>query len=242
MMSEELWKVDEFWADYFGCSPEALHDAATLVVPHAALQGYDGALAFRHGPSCIVSVPATVPEIGRDKLRGASPDRAFDAETLAKSFVVWKEWISPPAWVGICGRGDFNPTRSSVRLLTADDSHEIRELAEGCGELAWNSSEFYLRRDPTFGLFVGEELVAASGFVNLSERLAYIGVVTHPKHRGMGYAKAVASASMAFAFDHDLVPMWRTMASNKAAIGVAQSLGFRPYALTMDVPLTAPEF
>lgn len=241
-MSRALRRVDEYWAAYFGCSTADLDEDRTLVVPHAALRGYDDAVAFRHGPACIVSVPETVPEIGREKLRGAPPDRAFDPEVLAKSFVVWQDQVSPPAWVGICVPADFRPLPSSARLLTVDDSDAIRRLAEGCGEGAWNASEFYLRRDPTFGIFAGEELVAASGYVNLDGALAYIGVVTHPEHRGRGCAKAAASASMEFALDLGLVPMWRTVASNEPAIAVARSLGFLPYAYTIDVQLTPGDF
>ena len=239
MTSGRLRKVDEFWAGYFGCSPENLDEARTLVVPHAALQGYDDVLAFRHGPACIVSVPATVPEIERQKLRGAPPDRAFDPELLAKSLVVWQDRVSPPAWVGVCEPADFEPVPSSARMLTTDNSDEIRRLAEDCGEVA---SELVIDREPTFGIFVGEELVSASGTVNMGGTLAYIGVVTHPRHRGKGYAKAVASASMEYAFEQDLVPLWRTLASNEAAIAAARSLGFRPYAFTIDVQLTPDEF
>lgn len=241
MISEPLLKVDEFWAGYFGCSMGSLDERRTFVVPHAALRGYDDVLAFRHGTACIVSVPDTVPEAGREKLRQVPPDRAFDPEVLAKSFVVWRDQVLPPAWVGMCVPADFRPVSSAARLLTVDDSDAIRGLAEGCGEVAWNASEFY-RRDPTFGVFAGKDLVAASGYVNMGGVLAYIGVVTHPQHRGKGYAKAAAGTVMEYAFNQDLVPMWRTVASNKAAVAVARSLGFRHYAFTIDVRLSPDYF
>ncbi len=240
--SDRLRKVDEFWAAYFGCAPEDLNGSRTLVVPHAALQGYDGVLGFRHGGACIVSVPDVVPEVEREKLRGAPPERAFDPEFLSKTFVVWKDRISPPAWVGICEPSDFKPVPSPARLLTAEDSDAIQRLAEGCGELAWKASKLVLDREPNFGLFVGSEIVAASGYLNMGGVLAYIGVVTHPQHRGKGHAKAVASATMKYAFDCGLVPMWRTPASHEAAIAIARSLGFQPYAFTIDVQLTEDEF
>ena len=242
MTSQLLWKIDEFWAGYFGCSRDDLNEAKTLVVPHASIEGYDDVLVFRHGPSCIVSVPHVVPEVERKKLRGAPPDRTFAPEFLAKSLAVWRDRVSPPAWVGTCEPSDFKPVDSSTRLLTECDSDAIRRLAEACGEVAWNTSALVIDREPTFGIFVGDELVAASGYVHMGRTLAYIGVVTHPQHRGKGNAKAVASASMVYAFDRDLVPMWRTVASNEAAVAVARSLGFQPYAFTIDVQLTEDRF
>lgn len=242
MMAQPLFKVDEFWAGYFGCPTGSLDEPRTIVVPHAALRGYDDVLAFRHGPACIVSVPDAVPEAGRERLREVPPDRAFDPEVLASSLAVWRDQVLPPAWVGMCVPADFSPGPLPARLLTVEDSDAIRELARDCGEGAWNASECYLRRDPTFGIFAGKVLVAASGYVNMGGVLAYIGVVTHPRHRGKSYAKAAAGAVMEDAFDRDLVPMWRTSASNEAAVAVALSLGFRPYAFTIDVRLTPDYF
>jgi GNAT superfamily N-acetyltransferase len=240
--TDSLRKVDAFWAGYFGCAPEDLHGSKTLVVPHAALQGYDGVLVFRHGSACIVSVPETVPPVEREKLGAATPERAFDPEFLAKAFVVWKDRISPPAWVGVCERAEFKPASTTARLLTARDSDAIQRLAEGCGELAWKASKLVLDREPNFGVFVGNDIVAASGYLNMGGVLAYIGVVTHPQQRGKGHAKAVVSATMNYAFEKGLVPMWRTPASHEAAIAVARSLGFSPYAFTLDVQLTEDEF
>ena len=227
--------MDEFWAGYFGCRPENLGEAKTLVVPHAALRDYEGVLAFRHGEACIVSVPATVPEVERRTLRGAPPERAFDPRVLARSFVVGEECVSPTAWVGVCEPEDFRPAPSSARPLTIDDFDGVCRLAEACGE------RFGVDRDPMFGRFVGAELVAVSTYVGMGE-LAYVGIVTHPRHRGRGHGKAVASAAMEHAFGRGLIPMWRTVASNGPAIAVARSLGFRPYALTMEVQLTADPF
>lgn len=238
--SDGLKAVDAFWAGYFGCSPGDLGEARTLVVPHAALEGYDDVLAFRRGPSCIVSVPRAVPESGREKLRRAPPERAFDPELLARSLVVWRDQVSPAAWLGVCLPADFDPAPPRARKLTEDESDAVRRLAEACGEAAWSATG--LPCDPTFGVFADGELVAASGTVTLGGVLAYVGVVTHPERRGRGHAKAAAGASLRDAFERDLIPLWRTPVSNGAAVAVARSLGFRPYALTIDVQLTCREF
>src|SRR5262249_28053150 len=129
-----------------------------------------------------------------------------------------------------------------ARLLTPSDEGAMTELAEGCGETAWKHSKIAVDRQTNFGLFAGGKLVAASGYLNLAGLLAYIGGITHPRHRGKGYAPMVASASMTHALDHHLIPMWRTLDSHESAVKLAGTLGFEKYAATFDVQLTEDEF
>ncbi|MFN3485748.1 MAG: GNAT family N-acetyltransferase [Planctomycetota bacterium] len=241
---ETLRRVDAFWAAYFGCRIEDLAAPRTLVVPHQALAGYDGALAFRRGPALVVSVPETVPEIERAQLREAPPERAFDPAFLARVFVVSRDKIAGPAWLGIADRADFrsSPAGREARLLGDADEPAIERLAEGCGELAWKQSKLLQIRKPLFGLFREGDLVAVSGYVVMGNVLAYIGVITHPAHRGKGYAKAVVSAAAEDALNRGFVAQWRTPEANEAAVALARSMGFQPYARTYDVQLVEDEF
>lgn len=240
--ADTLKKVDAYWASYFGCSLDDLNGSATRVFTHAALGGYDGALAFRHGEACLISVPASSPEIERQKLRAAKPAQAFDAQFLAKVFVINPDKITGPAWVGVADRSSFKSTPSQARLLTAADEAAMRELAEGCGETAWKQSKIAVDRQTNFGLFVGPKLVAASGYLNMGGLLAYIGVITHPDHRGKGHAKSVVTASMTHALEKNLYPMWRTLEAHETAVQLAGAMGFQKYASTLDIQLTEDEF
>jgi hypothetical protein len=240
--ADTLKKVDAYWATYFGCAVEDLSGSATKVFTHAALGNYDGALAFRHGKALIVSVPESSPEIERSKLRAAEPAQAFDAAFLAKVFVINSDKVTGPSWVGVADRSSFKATKSPARLLTAADEAAMRELAEGCGETAWKQSKIAVDRQTNFGIFSGPKLVAASGYLNLDGVLAYIGVITHPDHRGKGYAKSVVTASMTHALEKNLYPMWRTLESHDTAVQLAGVMGFQKYASTLDVQLTEDEF
>jgi len=239
---DTLRKVDAYWAAYFGCTTGDLNGRETRVFTHAALENYDGALAFHHGASCIVSVPATTPEIERSKLRAASPAQAFDAGFLSRVFVISTDKVTGPAWVGIADRASFHPQKSAARLLTEADEPAMRQLAEACGETSWKQSKLSLDRHPNFGVFEQATLVAASGYLDMGGVLAYIGVVTHPGYRGRGFAKAVVSASMTYAFEKGLVALWRTLQSNESAVALAGAMGFELYASTLDVQLTEDEF
>jgi GNAT superfamily N-acetyltransferase len=235
-------KVDAFWALYFGCTRQEFAGAQTIVVAHAALQGYDGALAFRHADGLIVSVPPSVPELERAKLRQAPPAGAFDPKFLGKVFVVSTDRVTGPGWVGIVDPQDFQPVPSAARLLGDADEGAMRKLAEACGEVAWHRSTMLQIRQPLFGLFQGPDLLAASGYVVMGSVLAYIGVIAHPAHRGKGFAKMVVSSAVAEAFRHGLVAQLRTTQANESAVALAQSIGFRHYASTYDVKLIEDEF
>lgn len=239
---ETIRKVDAFWALYFGCSPQEIAGAQTIVVSHAALQGYEGALAFRHVDGLIVSVPASVPEVERAKLRQAPPAEAFDPRFLGKVFVVSTDKVTGPGWVGIVDQQDFKPVQSTARLLGDADEGAIGKLAEACGEVAGQRGALLQIRRPLYGLFQGSDLVAASGYVVMGSVLAYIGVVAHPAHRGKGFAKMVVSSAVADAFAKGLVAQWRTTQANEGAVALARSMGFRQYASTYDVKLIEDEF
>jgi GNAT superfamily N-acetyltransferase len=240
--ADTLKKVDAYWASYFGCTADDLNGTATRVFTHAALGSYDGALAFRHGNSLVISVPESSPEIERSKLRAAKPADAFNAAFLAKVFVINADNVTGPAWVGVADGTSFKPAKSPARILTAADEAAMRDLAEGCGETAWKQSKIAVDRQTNFGLFVGPKLVAASGYLNMGGLLAYIGVITHPGYRGKGYAKSVVTASMTHAMEKGLLPMWRTLEAHDTAVQLAGAMGFQKYASTLDVQLTEDEF
>lgn len=238
---ETLRRVDAFWASYFGCAPEDLNAPRTIAVPHAALQGYDGALVFRHGPSCVVSVPDTTPEVERAKLRAARPEEAFDPKFLARVFVINTDKVSGPAWVAVADPSDFQKAPTAARLLTDSDEDALQRLAQGCGE-SWKQSKLVVDLKPLFGQFEGGEIVAVSGYRVMGNLLAYVGVITHPDHRGKGHARSVVAKAMEGAFAAGLVAMWRTPEANTGAVKLAQALGFQLYARTYDVQLTEDEF
>lgn len=240
--AETLKNVDAYWASYFGIPVSEFAGQKTLVVPHSSLAGYDGALVFRHEGSCIVSVPESVPDIERTKLRALKPADAFNPAALAKIFVINSDKVVGPAWLGIADRADFKSSKTTARILGDSDEDAVQKLAEGCGELAWKQSKLLKVRKPLFGLFVGKDLVAVSGYIVLGNVLAYIGVITHPGHRGKGYAKAVVSSAVADAFSKGFVAQWRTPEANAGAVSLAKAMGFQHYASTYDVELVETEF
>jgi ribosomal protein S18 acetylase RimI-like enzyme len=92
-----------------------------------------------------------------------------------------------------------------------------------------------------YGLRVNGELVSAAGahVYSPSQKVAALGnIVTHPDHRGKGYAAAVTAricSELSGAADHIGL---NVKADNAAAIACYERLGFRPGAEYEEVTLT----
>jgi len=57
--------VDSYWAEFFGCAPDALRTDTPQIVAHAELADHAGCYLMEFGGAPIVSLP--VDEIGRGK-------------------------------------------------------------------------------------------------------------------------------------------------------------------------------
>ncbi|HEY1488439.1 MAG TPA: GNAT family N-acetyltransferase, partial [Micromonosporaceae bacterium] len=78
---------------------------------------------------------------------------------------------------------------------------------------------------PVFVTYAGDgALTSACGYRVWPGALAQMCVLTHPDHRGLGLAKAVASAATTHALDAGLVPQWRARPADSRA--VAAALGY----------------
>jgi ribosomal protein S18 acetylase RimI-like enzyme len=128
---------------------------------------------------------------------------------------------------------------SSVTRLTHADVDDLRKLYAAGYPANW----FDPRQIDVgyFGLRVNGELVSAAGAHVYSpiQRVAALGnIVTHPDHRGQGYAAAVTArlcAELQPTTDHIGL---NVKADNAAAIACYQRLGFRPVAEYEEVALT----
>lgn len=118
------------------------------------------------------------------------------------------------------------PTGIEVRILTADDmdafaAFEAESPADDVEE-AWVELDHWL----VVGAFVGGRLAcAASMYPWRGTRLADLGVLTAPEHRGRGLARAVvrAAATEAVARDHE--PQYRCQTDNAPSMALAASVG-----------------
>jgi ribosomal protein S18 acetylase RimI-like enzyme len=79
--------------------------------------------------------------------------------------------------------------------------------------------------------------VAAATYRIESGVAAFPGLITHSEFRGRGYGKVVLSKAVEHGISHDLLMFYQTLLTNKPAIAVAQTLGYRHYATHLAVRL-----
>jgi ribosomal protein S18 acetylase RimI-like enzyme len=131
------------------------------------------------------------------------------------------------------------PGTESVVRLTHDDVDDLRRLYA----VAYPANWFDPRQIDVgyYGLRVNGELVSAAGahVYSPTQRVAALGnIVTHPDHRGKGYAAAVTAricSEMSETVDHIGL---NVKADNVAAIACYERLGFRRVSEYVEATLT----
>ena len=243
LTSETRNAVDAYWAAFFGCAPDALRRADSHVVAHVGLGDYRGAYAMTFGDAApIVSVPPASLDLAR------SVARRWNAETV-NSPADLRALLGARAGdaIGPAVVSYVDPTPdhglaadSNVRVLhPSEPAHRtaVERLSTACTPTEWAHGGSALEVTPAFGAFHGAFLVAMASYEVWGERLAHIAIVTHPDFRGRGFGRAAVARLTAYLGDQRLIPQYRTLATNVAALRVATSLGFVPYARSMAVRL-----
>ena len=132
------------------------------------------------------------------------------------------------------------PGVEAVRRLTAADVPGLRALYAAGYPASWFDPR-QIETGHYYGLSVNGELVSAAGahVYSPGQRVAALGnIVTHPAHRGRGYAAAVtarACAELQATVDHIGL---NVKADNATALACYRRLGFRPVAEYEEVTLT----
>jgi RimJ/RimL family protein N-acetyltransferase len=86
-------------------------------------------------------------------------------------------------------------------------------------------------------VYVGRKLVTLAGYQVWGGELAHIAIITHPHHRGHGYAGAAVSPLTAIVRAQGWVPQYQTLDRHRPSIQVAPTLGVVRYGTSMAVRL-----
>ena len=236
---QTLAEVDTFWASWLGCRLEEIASGAVRVAP-CSETCHQQIFLFRRGLTCIVSVAdpsggrliGEVKSIVKDRPVGEVFDDGFWKEQLGGRV----QRIVGPAHIGYADESDFQSAASAeARVLDDNDEGELRRLATACEEPEWEHSGIEFARRPVFGCFEGDTLVAAASYEVWGARIAHVGVVTHPAHRGKGFGKSVVAGICRHALGEGLILQYRTLAANAPSVAIARSLGFQEYAETYAI-------
>jgi ribosomal protein S18 acetylase RimI-like enzyme len=133
----------------------------------------------------------------------------------------------------------FAPVDGAVIRLRRDQAHQLRELYGWGSDVAFAS--YQLDQGIFYGVVKDQKLVSAAG-THLVSRVYGLGIVgnvlTHPDHRGQGYATVCTSAVVEELLSQSLDVVLNVERDNEAATKLYRRLGFRTYCSFVEALAT----
>jgi GNAT superfamily N-acetyltransferase len=239
--SSLLQLVDSYWAQFFGCLPEALRTDTPQIIASSGPGAYAGCYLMEFGGAPVVSLPVAQLESSRAAI---GQWHAGVVRFPALVEVVFGERVAArvgPAFVGYTDLKHFRPVfLSTTRGLTAQDEKAVNALRDACTVEEWEHGGSEFRPTEMAGVFKGRELAALASYQIWGEQIAHIAIVTHPAFRGEGYATAAVSSMTQTVLERTLVPQYRTLEGNAPSMAVARRLGFVHYATSLALRFALP--
>ncbi|HVJ85476.1 MAG TPA: GNAT family N-acetyltransferase [Caulifigura sp.] len=224
--------IASYWSSDFDCPVEQLLAQPLHVLTHGpALAGYNGIFAlFRDGMATM-----SFPQSKMTPLTRLLPDPPLTAAGFSNAFDRSGFRIVGPACLNYAEH--IAVQHHAVRRLAETDTGAVRSLQEVSDSTEWEHGGIDSGAAASFGVIVGRELVSIAGYELWGNTIAHISVITHPAHRGRGYARSAVAQAATAALEAGLIPQYRTLVSNGPSMSVAQSLGFDHYATSVAVKL-----
>ena len=231
-MQKESWeRVDQWWAELFGLPVSMVWQKGVTVSFHAALHDYPGIFVAGRGKSVHVSLPEWADERLAEKIRKHDIDQLMERK-------FWQEW----------GPTSDGHKVSSIRVHAYTDvQHDAPRKVEQIpfSDIAhwqdlvspkkWELSGFADHVSRVFAVRSGEHIAAVAGLSSFLSTSSSVGVLTHPKYRGKGYAAPVTKAATAYAVRNEGIARYRYEEDNPRSQGVGTSLKFEDYARQLAI-------
>lgn len=158
----------------------------------------------------------------RARLADCAPKRLVDpvdaAEVLAATEMIG------PVTLAYLAPTRFRPASGPELEQLPVDHPDLRALENACSAEERAEVSTGQLTSPVFCVRDGADIIAASGYAAWPQKTAHLAILTAPRARGRGLAKAAASRAVEHAFAAGMTPQWR--ARVPASMRVARSLGF----------------
>jgi RimJ/RimL family protein N-acetyltransferase len=234
----DIETINSFWAyEYFGCSISDIKNSRDIVCPHLYLKGYNGIFIMRINNKYIISTPEEK-VFALSKITNCGLD-LFDICVLQKAL---NDEIS--RYIGPCWIGYFDDTSdfitNSTQILTKSDiawESVFEDLQKNCDKTEWSYSGIDKKLNCIAVQYNENKIVAAAPYVLWGNKVAHIGVITHPDFRNKGFGTNVITAITKAIKEKGLIPQYRTLCLNMPAIRAAIKCGYKEFAYHISVRL-----
>lgn len=215
------------WSDRLELDPMSLENSGLTLIPR---EGSSGITALKLLDSIVVICqPALFPTMAT-----ISPEELFDMPPLLNRLAAYTANPIGVASISYADVGTLEAPRS-VHVAHQGKLKDVDFILSTCTEEEQEESD--VSTMPTF--FVAEsdagEPTSVAGYETWNGKIAQIGVLTRPEHRGKGYAAVAAQAVVQHALNNHLVPQWRCRIGNSSSDRLSQNLGFRKVGLQLAI-------
>lgn len=214
--------IQEAMATRLGVAATTLTGDGARIVPRDGI----GAVVTVELLDALVTIAPTelVPKIS-DLPRAALSDLDAVGAALADDGArpIGTAWLCFGTTAHAFGTADLPPAPGhATRPATSAELAAVRDActpAEREESAVADAAEHFVAVDPA-GSAVG-----IAGYARLPGGLAHLGVLVHPRHRGGGYGRAVATTAIRAAYAHGLIAQWRHRVGNDASAALATRAG-----------------
>lgn len=218
--------VTEFWERRFSTGTLVSDDGTFTLVIDPQLSADSGAalLTARDGRSRVALTPEVAETSGLD----AGADSVAEVHSRLGSVGIALDDAAELHYLPEDGRDALlaENAPAQVRPLTAADADRFATFRSACSAEDLDEAEVALDDWDVLGVVAGDALVAAaSAYLWEGSRIADLGVLTHPDHRGQGHARMLVCAFSRRLLATDYEPQYRCDPGNEASAAVARSAG-----------------
>ncbi len=235
-MTDWQSEVGAWWGQRLGLPPAALRSGGVYVVPgsdHVGVMAVTGATRpLGYGPARALSalrriIPGSPgPPQAEDDLRPAGPLAAVGAR-VSTVLGARAGAVIGPAWYGyVTAASLISQLNPAVRALSPADLPLLARLHEQTPPSERDESG--TTGLPAFGYFDQGALLAVA-CLGVWHEMPTLGVLTHPRYRGRGLARAVVAPAAEAGLGRRAVVQYRAWRANAASIAVARRTGFARY-------------
>jgi RimJ/RimL family protein N-acetyltransferase len=219
--------VDAFWHSTFLDGEVLFRNADLTVVANAKLEADRRAMVLQGADAnvCVALTPALAGELGLAHQQDLTEPllrqmlHAGNIQLHGADYVFYFTEVDKHALMQ-------EPLQRSVRQLHGSDADMFAEFQSSASEQDLDDAYVELDHWAVFGAFENERLVcAASMYPWDSQKIADVGVLTLPPHRGMGHASRVIRAISRYACDQGYEPQYRCQLDNSASVSLAKAAG-----------------
>ena len=218
--------VDVAWAEALGCDIRLVRTPGVHLVPGGpGFEGYNAVYVARIEDAVLVYCPEPLRAVACDILAGCRADEAFTGGTLELIAGDRLNVILGPSSHNFADSQHLALVPGKGQRISADDDR-LAALRTACGDEEWTEAGFSFDRGAFYAIEINAEVVAAGNMTPFRGHLADVGLITHPDHRGKGWAKRLASRMIADVLADAGVVRYRALITNAPSVAVARSLGF----------------